>query len=77
MIWMLKETDKTFAMLYDMKPKPIENNVFLRFLKGIFNPDDIDDEEVENSYKEHYKEFSLRIYPVLIWDEGDVIETIS
>lgn len=71
----VKETDKTFAMLYDMKPKPIENNVFLRFLKGIFNPDDIDDEEAENSYKEHYKDFLLRIYPVLIWDEGDVIES--
>ena len=70
----VKETDKTFAMLYDMKPKPIENNVFLRFLKGIFNPDAINDAEAEASYKSHYRDFLLRIYPVLIWDEGEVIE---
>ena len=63
----VKETDKTFAMLYDMKPKPIENNVFLRFLKGIFNPDAINDAEAEASYKSHYRDFLLRIYPVLIW----------
>ena len=53
----VKETDKTFAMLYDMKPKPIENNVFLRFLKGIFNPDAINDAEAEASYKSHYRDF--------------------
>lgn len=63
----VKETDKTFAMLYDMKPKPIENNVFLRFLQELYGNED-------DSYKERYKDFLLKIYPVLMWDEGDVID---
>ena len=70
----VKETDKTFAMLYDMKPKPVENNVFLRFLKELFTPAGGTEEDSEDAYKQCYTDFLLRIYPVLMWDEGDVIE---
>lgn len=70
----VKETDKTFAMLYDMKPKPVENNVFLKFLKELFTPAGGTEEDSEDAYKQCYKAFLLRIYPVLVWDEGDVIE---
>lgn len=70
----VKETDKTFAMLYDMKPKPVENNVFLKFLQELFTPAGETEEESEDAYKQCYKEFLLKIYPVFMWDEGDVIE---
>ncbi|MCD7739651.1 MAG: NACHT domain-containing protein [Lachnospiraceae bacterium] len=70
----IKETDKTFAMLYDMKPKPIENNVFLKFLKNLYTPEGGTDEDSEDAYKLCYEKFLLTIYPYIIWDEGEVIE---
>ena len=70
----VKETDKTFAMLYDMKPRPVEDNVFMVFLEKIFTPKNPLFETSPTAYMTRYDDFLLKIYPVIQWDEGEVIE---
>lgn len=70
----VKETDKTFAMLYDMKPRPVEDNVFMVFLEKIFTPKNPLFETSPTAYMTRYDDFLLIIYPVIQWDEGEVIE---
>nr|WP_302593530.1 NACHT domain-containing protein [uncultured Acetatifactor sp.] len=67
----VKETDKTFAMLYDMKPRPVEDNVFLPFLEKLFTPSNALIAKSPNGYLSCYEDFILRIYPVIQWDEGE------
>ena len=54
--------DNTFAMLYDMIPKRIEENVFIPFLQEIFTECD------KNS---GYRTFLRRVYPEISYNVGE------
>lgn len=70
----IKETDKTFAMLYDMKPRPVEDNVFLPFLRNLFTPKNEIIAKSPGGYMSCYEDFIRKIYPCIQWDEGEVPE---
>ncbi len=67
----IRETDETFAMLYDMKPKSVEDNVFLPFLENLFTPSNALIAKSHDGYLSCYEDFILSIYPVIQWDEGE------
>lgn len=60
-------TDRTFNMLYDMIPEKIERFVFLPYLKELITA-------CSQYGKEEYWEFLERIYPSLIYEEGNTEE---
>lgn len=60
-------SDKTFGMLYAMKPKSVEEQIFIPYLKDLFtNPDN-------ELLPPSYEKFIRTIYPVISFDDGDVL----
>lgn len=64
-----RDNDKTFPMLYDMKPGAVEENVFIPMLEKIFAPPE---GSVRRDDGPDYPAFVQRVYPVIRFDEGEV-----
>ena len=65
-----RANDKTFPMLYDMKPTAIEESVFLPMLSQIFSSE----QRLGMKLKPSYSDFVQKVYPKIAFDEGDVPE---